>query len=112
MHEFGKVGDGKKGKGGASSEEGVDSVEVQSREKPGAKKRIKKVRKVLRNSAARNAKNLRRDKFSDKGGSAEVKSLLPTVTTQRTTTAATRTTARATTRCRCYETFYGRKLRL
>ena len=95
LHEFGKVGDGvgKKSKGG-SSEEISDSGE---KEKPGSKKRIKKVRKVLRNSAARLQKNRNRD---EKKGSAEVRSLLPTVTTPRSAPPTTepRTTRPTTAR--------------
>ena len=91
LHEFGKVGDdgGKKVKG-SSSEETSDSGE---KEKPGSKKRIKKVRKVLRNSAARQQKSRNR---GEKKGSAEVKSLLPTVTTPRPTPPTTPTPPRTT----------------
>ena len=89
------------------TEENLESLEIITKEKSassGGKKRIKKVRKVLRNSAARSlslsARNSTSNRFSEKDFSSrhpeprtEVKSLLPTIKPiHRTTTTTTTTT--------------------
>jgi hypothetical protein len=88
------------------TEENLESLEIITKEKSASssgKKRIKKVRKVLRNSAARSlslsARNSTSNRFAEKEFShhpeprTEVKSLLPTIKpTHRPTTTTTTTT--------------------